>query len=151
MGDALQLVSGLGPDGDARVLVLQDSDYMFEDHVGEATEPTPFHQRAQNSSATSTTSWCAPTKKNGPDRQRAIPNLRPSTPSLIKGAAICAAVGIGSSLTEYADFGKWLTVDRCVALDLGLHRFGRLGPMRRSFSSSPPRKEKEAKERATRS
>ena len=34
----------------------------------------------------------------------------PSTASLIKGAAICAAVGIGSSLTEYADYGKWLAV-----------------------------------------
>lgn len=36
MGDALQLVSGLGADNDARVLVLQDSDYVFDDHVGEA-------------------------------------------------------------------------------------------------------------------
>jgi hypothetical protein len=35
MGDALQLVSGLGADGDARVLVLQDTDYMFDDHVVE--------------------------------------------------------------------------------------------------------------------
>ena len=38
MGDALQLVSGLGADGDARVLVLQDSDYMFDDHAGDANE-----------------------------------------------------------------------------------------------------------------
>ena len=38
MGDALQLVSGLGEDNDARVLVLQDSDYVFDDHVGEAHE-----------------------------------------------------------------------------------------------------------------
>ena len=38
MGDALQLVSGLGSDEDARVLVLQDSDYAFDDHVGEAHE-----------------------------------------------------------------------------------------------------------------
>ncbi|MEO6601546.1 MAG: hypothetical protein ABIQ16_16840, partial [Polyangiaceae bacterium] len=36
MGDALQLVSGLGSDADARVLVLQDSDYAIDDHVGEA-------------------------------------------------------------------------------------------------------------------
>jgi hypothetical protein len=35
MGDALQLVSGLGADGDARILVLQDSDYVFDEHVGE--------------------------------------------------------------------------------------------------------------------
>jgi hypothetical protein len=38
MGDALQLVSGLGEDGDARVLVLHDSDYLYDDHVGEAHE-----------------------------------------------------------------------------------------------------------------
>ena len=38
MGDALQLVSGFGADGDARVLVLQDIDYSFDDHVGEAHE-----------------------------------------------------------------------------------------------------------------
>ncbi|MEP7052287.1 MAG: hypothetical protein ABJB12_18115 [Pseudomonadota bacterium] len=38
MGDALQLVSGLGADEDARVLVLQDVDYAFDDHLGEAHE-----------------------------------------------------------------------------------------------------------------
>ena len=38
MGDALQLVSGLGVDGDARVLVLQDTDYMFDDQVGAGKE-----------------------------------------------------------------------------------------------------------------
>ena len=38
MGDALQLVSGLGDDGDARVLVLRDSDYMYDDHVGDEHE-----------------------------------------------------------------------------------------------------------------
>jgi hypothetical protein len=38
MGDALQLVSGVGSDGDARVLVLQDSDYVIDDHVGESHE-----------------------------------------------------------------------------------------------------------------
>jgi len=38
MGDALQLVSGLGPDGDARVLVLQDTDYLYDDHVGDGHE-----------------------------------------------------------------------------------------------------------------
>lgn len=38
MGDALQLVSGLGQDGDARVLVLEDTDYVYDDHVGEAHE-----------------------------------------------------------------------------------------------------------------
>ncbi len=38
MGDALQLVSGLGADGDARVLVLEDSEYLYDDNVGEAHE-----------------------------------------------------------------------------------------------------------------
>jgi len=38
MGDALQLVSGLGADGDARVLVLQDSDYMYDEHAGDGQE-----------------------------------------------------------------------------------------------------------------
>jgi hypothetical protein len=52
----------------------------------------------------------------------------PSTPNLIKGAAICAAVGVAASLSEYADFGKWLTVAGVLLLILGLHRFGRLGP-----------------------
>lgn len=42
MGDALQLVSGLGSDVDARVLVLQDSDYAIDDHVGEAHEASSF-------------------------------------------------------------------------------------------------------------
>jgi hypothetical protein len=35
MGDALQLVSGLGDDGDARVLVLRDNDYQYDDHVAD--------------------------------------------------------------------------------------------------------------------
>jgi hypothetical protein len=38
MGDALQLVSGLGEDADARVLVLRDSDYLYDDHVGDERE-----------------------------------------------------------------------------------------------------------------
>lgn len=38
MGDALQLVSGLGDDGDARILVLRDSDYLYDDHVGDEHE-----------------------------------------------------------------------------------------------------------------
>ena len=42
MGDALQLVSGLGDDGDARILVLNDADYAYDDHVGEAHEASSF-------------------------------------------------------------------------------------------------------------
>lgn len=38
MGDALQLVSGVGTEGTARVLVLHDVDYLYDDHVGEAHE-----------------------------------------------------------------------------------------------------------------
>jgi hypothetical protein len=38
MRDALQLVSGLGADGDARVLVLEDTEYLYDDNVGEAHE-----------------------------------------------------------------------------------------------------------------
>ncbi|HEY4103526.1 MAG TPA: hypothetical protein VGM44_06530 [Polyangiaceae bacterium] len=38
MGDALQLVSGLGADGDARVLLLEDNAYLYDDQVGEAHE-----------------------------------------------------------------------------------------------------------------
>ncbi len=35
-GDALQLVSGIGADADARICVLYDSDYLYDDQVGEA-------------------------------------------------------------------------------------------------------------------
>jgi hypothetical protein len=38
MGDALQLVSGLGADGDARILLLHDTDYVYDDQVGGAHE-----------------------------------------------------------------------------------------------------------------
>lgn len=38
MGDALQFVSGIGADGDARVCVLYDTDYLYDDQVGEAHE-----------------------------------------------------------------------------------------------------------------
>jgi hypothetical protein len=37
-GDALQLVSGIGTDADARVCVLYDSDYLYDDQAGEAHE-----------------------------------------------------------------------------------------------------------------
>jgi hypothetical protein len=38
MGDALQLVSGLGEDAQARVLLLYDSDYSYDDAAGEHRE-----------------------------------------------------------------------------------------------------------------
>ncbi|HET7544282.1 MAG TPA: hypothetical protein VFK05_30640 [Polyangiaceae bacterium] len=73
----------------------------------------------------------------------------PSTPSLIKGAALCAAFGIAASLTEYADLGKWLTVAGVLLLIVGLHRFGRLGPDDAIVFELPaPRKKKKRKQPA---
>ncbi|MEI9950942.1 MAG: hypothetical protein WDO74_18690 [Pseudomonadota bacterium] len=73
----------------------------------------------------------------------------PSTPSLIKGAAICAAVGIGSSITEYADYGKWLAVAGVLLLIAGLHRFGRTGPDAAIvFEIASPRKKKKKRRSA---
>jgi hypothetical protein len=40
MGDALQLVSGVGSDSDARVCVLYDSDYFYDYRAGELREQT---------------------------------------------------------------------------------------------------------------
>jgi len=70
----------------------------------------------------------------------------PSTPALIKGAAICAAFGISASLTEYADYGKWLAVLGVLLLIVGLHRYGRLGPDPAIvFELAPPRKKRKRK------
>lgn len=52
----------------------------------------------------------------------------PSTPALIRGAALCTAAGIALSLTDYGDSGRWITVIGVLLLLLSLHRFGRLGP-----------------------
>ena len=74
----------------------------------------------------------------------------PSTETLIKGAAIAAAVGIAASITEYADVGKWLAVAGVLLLIVGLHRFGRLGADAAIiFELSPPRKKKRRKQLAT--
>jgi len=40
MGDALQLVRGTGHDADARILLLHDDDYLYDDHVGSGREET---------------------------------------------------------------------------------------------------------------
>jgi hypothetical protein len=40
MGDALQLVSGVGDEGDARILVLHDTDYVYDDEVGDEHQET---------------------------------------------------------------------------------------------------------------
>ena len=39
-GDALQLMSGVGEDADAHVLVLHDTDYLYDDQVGEEHQET---------------------------------------------------------------------------------------------------------------
>jgi len=73
----------------------------------------------------------------------------PSTPTLIKAAAICAAVGIAASITEYADLGKWLAVAGVLLSIAGLHRFGRMGPDAAIvFELAPPRRKKKKKQRA---
>jgi hypothetical protein len=70
----------------------------------------------------------------------------PSTPNLIKGAAVCAALGIAGSLTEYADYGKWLAVIGVLLLIVGLHRFGRSGPDNAIvFELAPARKKRKRK------
>ncbi|HEY5375044.1 MAG TPA: hypothetical protein VIK01_15290 [Polyangiaceae bacterium] len=74
----------------------------------------------------------------------------PSTPALIRGAALCAAAGIFLSLTEYADTGKWLAVVGVVLLIVGLHRFGRTGPDEPiHFELLPLRKKKKKKKAAS--
>lgn len=76
-------------------------------------------------------------------------NTWPSTPNLIRGAAICAAIGIGASLSEYADYGKWLTVAGVFVLIVGLHRFGRMGPDAPIVFELPaPRKKRKRKKQA---
>jgi hypothetical protein len=73
----------------------------------------------------------------------------PSTPALIRGAALCAAAGIFLSITEYADTGKWLAVIGVVLLIVGLHRFGRTGPDEPiRFELAPLRKKKKKKKKA---
>ena len=73
----------------------------------------------------------------------------PSTPALIRGAGLCAALGICLSLTEYGDYGKWITVLGVVLLIVGLHRFGRSGPDETIvFELAPPRKKKKKKKPA---
>ena len=73
----------------------------------------------------------------------------PSTPALIRGAALCAVAGIFLSITEYSDIGKWLAVIGVVLLIVGLHRFGRTGPDEPiRFELAPPRKKKKKKKKA---
>ncbi|MET0792312.1 MAG: hypothetical protein ABW061_12390 [Polyangiaceae bacterium] len=73
----------------------------------------------------------------------------PSTPALIRGAGLCAALGIGLSITDYADMGKWITVIGVLLLIWSLHRYGRSGPDAPIvFELPPPRKKKRKKKTA---
>jgi len=75
----------------------------------------------------------------------------PSVGTLIRVAAIFAALGVALSITDdYAEFGKWFAVSGVVLLIVGLHRFGRTGPDPAiHFEAAPaPRKKKKKKKRA---
>ena len=72
---------------------------------------------------------------------------RPSARTLIRAAAAAAIIGIGLSVSEYGDFGKWLAIVGVALLVVGLHRFGRMGPDEPiRFDGEPaPRKKKKKK------
>ncbi len=73
----------------------------------------------------------------------------PSTPALIRIAALCAAAGIGLSITEYADSAKWLAIIGVLLMIVGLHRFGRSGPDEAiHFQLEPARKKKKKKKKS---
>ncbi|MES1176110.1 MAG: hypothetical protein ABUL62_17445 [Myxococcales bacterium] len=74
----------------------------------------------------------------------------PSTSALIRAAGLCAALGVGLSITDYADFGKWITVAGVLLLIYSLHRYGRTGPDAPIvFELAPPRKKKKKKRKAS--
>ncbi len=67
---------------------------------------------------------------------------------MIRGAGLCAAAGVGLSITDYADLGKWLTVLGVVLLIWSLHRYGRSGadaPILLELAPTPPRAKKKKK------
>jgi hypothetical protein len=73
----------------------------------------------------------------------------PSTPALIRCAGLCAALGIGLSITDNADYGRWITVAGVLLLIFSLHRYGRTGPDAPIvFELAPPRKRKKKKRKA---
>ena len=68
---------------------------------------------------------------------------------MVKIAGACAALGIASSLTEYADYGRWLTVLGVLLLIVGLHRYGRSGPDAIIyFEAEPAARKKKRKKKA---
>jgi hypothetical protein len=74
----------------------------------------------------------------------------PSTPAMIRIAGVGAALGIALSLTDYVDYGRWVTGAGVLLLLVSLHRFGRSGadePIR--FELPPPRKKRKKKRPAT--
>lgn len=60
------------------------------------------------------------------------------TETLVRIAAVCAALGIASSLTDYNDYGRWLAVAGVLLLIVSLHRFGRSGPDDAIVFEAPP-------------
>ena len=70
-----------------------------------------------------------------------------STPTLIRGAGVCAALGISLSITDYGDYGKWITVLGVLFLIVGLHRFGRTGPDETIFFELAPTRKKKKKKK----
>ena len=73
----------------------------------------------------------------------------PSTPALIRAAALCAAAGVGLSITEYADTAKWLAIVGVLLMIVGLHRFGRSGPDEAiAFQLEPLRKKKKKRKKS---
>ncbi len=71
----------------------------------------------------------------------------PSTPTLIRSAGLCAALGISLSITDYGDYGKWITVLGVLLLIVGLHRFGRTGPDEAIFFELAPTRKKKKKKK----
>ncbi len=74
---------------------------------------------------------------------------RPSTSLLIRSAAVCAAAGVGLSITDYAGVGKWLAVVGVVLMIVGLHRFGRTGPAEAIVFQLEPVKKRKKKKKPT--
>ena len=71
------------------------------------------------------------------------------TPALIRIAGLGSALGIALSLTDYVDYGRWVTAAGVLLLLVSLHRFGRSGPDEPiHFELPPSRKNRKKKKRA---
>jgi hypothetical protein len=68
---------------------------------------------------------------------------------LIRVAGFGSALGIALSLTDYGDYGRWISAAGVVLLLVSLHRFGRSGPDPAiRFELPSPRKKKRKKRAA---